>query len=769
MLIAVLSGFIISLLLVPFGRFVKGRLSALISLLPIVLFAYFTSYIPAISAGNNISVSYDWVPSLGVNLDFHLDGLSMLFSLLITGIGALVFLYASSYLKGHPYIDRFYGYLSMFMAAMLGLVLSDNILLLFVFWELTSISSFFLIGFNTDNASSRRSALVALTITGGGGFLLLAALVTMARYSGSFSIQDMISQSELLKNHVLYGWMVAFLFAGAFTKSAQFPFHFWLPGAMKAPTPVSAYLHSATMVKAGVYILARMFPVLGGTDYWTYPLIIIGGLTMLYAAFHALFRTDLKSVLAYSTIAALGILVFLIGIGTPQSLMAASVFILVHALYKAALFLVTGVIDHETGSRDVTWLSGLRKVMFPLALAGLFAALSSAGLPFTFGFIGKDLIYESTLHEPGNWGIGLTSVALATNILLLYAGFVAGIKPFSGPLPERLSAVRLPHATMWMPPLLLAVLGLVFGCFPSLADGALLLPAAVSMAGQEIISPLKIWHGFNIVLLLSAVTLIAGTLLYFVMKPSPTRILFVQRFDRLAPERLFNQFSRTILRLSSRYTNTLHSGYLRLYLLAIISFTIVLLGYKLWVGGATYIDIATLSPIRFYEVAVGVTLIGAVFLAILTPSRLTSVVALSAMGLSICLLFLFYSAPDLAMTQFTIDTLTVVLFVLVLFRLPPYLNFANPKVKLRDTVVATAFGLIIALIAIQVLAVPKNSEISDYYGDNAYLLAKGKNVVNVILVDFRGMDTMFEIVVLSIAAIGVFSLLKLRLKATEKE
>lgn len=769
MLIAVLSGFAISLLLVPFGRFVRDRLSILVSLLPIALFTYFASFIPAISSGVTISAHYDWVPSMGVNFDFHLDGLSLLFSLLITGIGSLVFLYASSYLKGHHYIDRFYAYLSMFMAAMLGLVLADNVLLLFVFWELTSISSFFLIGFNNDNAASRRSSLVALTITGGGGFLLLASVVMMAWYTGSFSIQDMVSQSELLKSHVLYGWILAFLFVGAFTKSAQFPFHFWLPGAMKAPTPVSAYLHSATMVKAGVYLLARMFPVLGGTELWTYPLVIIGGITMLYAAFHSLFRTDLKAILAYSTIAALGILVFLIGIGTPESLLAASVFILVHALYKASLFLITGVIDHETGSRDVTWLSGLRKVMLPLAIAGLLAALSSAGLPFTFGFIGKDLIYESTLHIQGEWAIGLTAVALVTNIMLLYAGFVAGIKPFSGGLPQQLSSVRLPQVWMWAPPLLLAVLGVIFGCFPSLVDGSLLNPAAASMAGHAIVSPLKIWHGFNLVLLLSAVTLVAGGLLYVIMRPKTTRINWLRRIDQFAPEQIFSRFYGGVINISHHYTNTAHNGYLRLYMFTIICFTTLLLGYQLLMGGGIYIDLDVISPIRFYEVAVGVILIGAVFLAILTPSRLTSVVALSVMGLAICLLFVFYSAPDLAMTQFTIDTLTVVLFVLVLFRLPPYLNFANPRVKLRDSILATVFGVFIALIAIQVLAVPKSSEISDYYGDNAYLLAKGKNVVNVILVDFRGIDTMFEIVVLSIAAIGVFSLLKLRLKPSEKE
>src|SRR5690606_28248442 len=261
------------------------------------------------------------------------------------------------------------------------------------------------IGFNNDHAESRKSSLIALGITGGGGFLLMAGLILMGHLSGSYSIQEMLGANEYLKNHELYGWILALVFAGAFTKSAQFPFHFWLPGAMKAPTPVSAYLHSATMVKAGIYLLARLNPVLGGTDAWMYPLVDVGGITMLYSAFHRLFPTGLKGILAYSAIAALGLLVFLIGIGTPEALLAASVFILVHALYKASLFLVAGVIDHQTGSRDVTWLSGLRKVMFPLAAAGLLAAVSSAGLPFTLGFIGKDLIYESTLHEPGNWGL----------------------------------------------------------------------------------------------------------------------------------------------------------------------------------------------------------------------------------------------------------------------------------------------------------------------------------------------------------------------------
>ena len=769
MLIAVLAGLIVSILYIPFGKYLKGRLAVLAALLPIGLFGYFASFIPAIQAGRHIHYHQPWVPSLGVNFDFHLDGLSLLFSLLITGIGSLVFLYAAPYLKGHRYLDRFYAYLSLFMAAMLGVVLSDNVLLLFIFWELTSISSFFLIGFNNDNAASRKSSLIALGVTGGGGFLLMAGLILMGHLSGSYAIQEMLGTNEYLKNHALYGLILLLVFAGAFTKSAQFPFHFWLPGAMKAPTPVSAYLHSATMVKAGVYLLARLQPVLGGTDLWMYPLVAIGGITMLYSAFHSIFRTDLKSILAYSTVAALGMLVFLIGIGTAESLLAASVFILVHALYKASLFLTAGVIDHETGTRDITQLSGLRKVLMPLSIAGLLAALSSAGLPLTFGFIGKDLIYEATLHTTGILTLVLTALAVLTNILLLCAGFLAGIKPFAGTLPDHFNQVHLPHALMWSAPLLLAVLGVVFGCIPWLADGALLNPAAQAMHQATINAPLQLWHGFNLVLLLSGVTLVLGTLLYFVRRPSAASLASIERYNTLSPKHVIGQVARYARKLSVRYTRTLHNGYLRVYLLCIIVVAVLLLAIRLVTGGPIRLTIDHLSPVSTYEVVVAVILIAAVYITVTAYSRLTVVVATSVLGYCVCLLFVFYSAPDLAMTQFSIDTLTVVLFVLVLFRLPPFLNFANRKIRIRDGLVASSFGLVIALIALQVLNQPVDPEVSQFYGDNAYTLAKGKNVVNVILVDFRGLDTMFEIVVLSIAAIGVVSLLKLRLKATEKE
>lgn len=768
MLTAVLSGFVVAALFVPFGKYFKGKWAPAVALLPLALFGYFLRFLPEISAGNTFRSDTPWVPSLGINLNFYLDGLSLLFALLITGIGTLVFLYAVPYLKGHRYLDRFFGYLTLFMTAMLGMVLADNILLFFIFWELTSISSFFLIGFNNESAASRKSALVALGITGGGGFMLMAGLVLMGYLSGTYSIQEMIASNALIKEHALYGWILLFVFSGAFTKSAQFPFHFWLPGAMKAPTPVSAYLHSATMVKAGVFLLARLFPVLGGTDFWTWPLVGIGGLTMLYAAIHALFRTDLKAVLAYTTVSALGMLVFLIGIGTKESLIAASVFILVHALYKATLFLVTGIVDLKTGTRDITRLGGLRRVMFPVALAALFAALSSAGLPLTYGFIGKDLIYEATLGQPGQLAMILTGLALVTNTLLLVGGFLAGIRPFSGKSPTSVAHIPKTQPMLWFAPLLLGTLGLILGCFPFLANG-LSQATAAAISHTSVKMELKIWHGFNGVLLLSAVTLVAGTILYFMTNPSTKSQERLAHLEKWSTRHLISQIHQFLLTISHRYTGFWHNGYLRSYLFKILTFSAGLMLIKLFSIGLFPLDMSNISPVTIYEIVVSIIMLIAIYLTITTSSRLTAVVGTSVVGYCICLFFVFYSAPDLALTQFTIDTLTVVLFVLVLFRLPSFLKFANNHIKIRDAILSIVFGLGVAFTALHVLNEPVNNEVSSFFGDNAYRLAKGKNVVNVILVDFRGLDTMFEIVVLSIAAIGVYSLLKLRLKPTDKE
>jgi multicomponent Na+:H+ antiporter subunit A len=767
LLFSVLAGFTFAILLLLTGKFFKGKAAIVASALPLALFVWFCSFIPEIAAGRTITQIYPWVPELGVNLSFHLDGLSLLFALMITGIGTLVFIYTGPYLKGHPFLDRFYGYLSIFMGAMLGVVLSDNLLSLFIFWELTSISSFFLIGFNNNEPASRKSALKALGITGFGGLALLAAGILMGQLAGTYSIQEILNSGVSFQTHGSYVAIIVLVFIAAFTKSAQFPFHFWLPGAMKAPTPVSTYLHSATMVKAGIYLLMRFTPMLGNDEIWNTTLIVVGGTTMVFAAFHTLFRTDLKGILAYSTIAALGILVFLIGLGTEAALLAAVVFIVVHALYKATLFLVTGILDHETGTRDITKLSGLKKVMMPVAIIGLLAAISNAGLPPAIGFIGKDLIYEATMHM-GLSAILLTSMAVVTNILLLYAGFLVGIKPFFGKLPEALSNTHAPSLLLILPPALLALMGISFGIYPGWVDYSILQPALKSIIPLATSTPIKLWHGFNTALLLSGITVAAGIVLYFVLKPSQKLEVAMARLEFLAPERLILGLSAGFQMFSKFITTLLQNGYLRFYLFTILTFMVVIIGYNMLLDWKLQVNYEQLMEITFYEMAILTIMLFAIIYAVFTESRLAAVAAMGVVGYAMCLLFVFYSAPDLAMTQFTIDTLTVILFVLVLYRLPRYLSFSNTAARIRDGILALSFGAMITLLVLEVLNEPHNLETGEFYADNAYILAKGKNVVNVILVDFRGFDTLVEITVLSIAAIGVFSLIKLRNKQWDR-
>lgn len=762
MIFTLLFCFFVALLLIFYGKKIKGSISYIVTILPLSLFIFFASQIGIVSSGEVPTQIIQWVPSLGVDLSFRLDGLALLFCLLITGIGTMVFLYTSYYLKGHTYLDRFYGYLSVFMAAMLGLVLSDNMISLFLFWELTSISSFFLIGFNNHDQGSRTSALQALAITGFGGLFLLAGAIVFGYIGGTFSIQELLNSGIDFKESPYYIALLVFIFGAAFTKSAQFPFHFWLPGAMKAPTPVSTYLHSATMVKAGIYLLLRFTPVLGDHTYWTTTLVTVGAITMLYAAFHTLFRIDLKGILAYSTIAVLGILVFLIGIGTPLALQAVVVFILVHALYKAALFLITGIIDHETGTRDITKLQGLKAVMMPVAVAGILAMFTNAGMFPSFGFIGKDLIYEATMET--NFAILFTAMAILTNVLLLYAGYQVGIRPFFGVLPATFSQVHLPDKRLWMPPLLLGILGMILGLFPSLVDITIFQPLLAELLPNHQSEPVKLWHGLNVVLYLSILTVVLGIALLYFLKPTSKKEVGLTQFNAIAPRSIFRGLAHLFQKFAILWTNTFQNGYLRNYILTIIVFLTFLISYYLVSHVTFQIDFSTLLDLTVYEVATVLIMIVAIFFAVFTKSRLSAVAAMGVIGYTICLIFVYYSAPDLAMTQFTIDTLTVILFVLVLYRLPKYLNLSETKTRIRDAFVAVLFGSLITVLAIEVLQVSHDGATKQFYAENAYVLAKGKNIVNVILVDFRGMDTMIEITVLAIAALGVFGLLKLRIR-----
>jgi multicomponent Na+:H+ antiporter subunit A len=762
MLLAVLSGFLFAVLLLAMGPWIRGQGARWAALLPLGLFGYLCSSFGDLAAGQVWTESYAWAPSLGVTLAFRLDGLSLLFGLLITGIGTLVFVYTSAYMRGDALLDRFYGYLAMFMAAMLGLVFSDNVISLFVFWELTSITSYFLIGYKHYDPASRRSALLALGITGLGGMLLLAGLLMMAALTDTYSIQEMMASGVKLPEQAGYSLILVFVLGGAFTKSAQFPFHYWLPAAMKAPTPVSTYLHSATMVKAGIYVLFRFSPLLGGHAAWHDTLTLVGGFTMVYGAAQAIFRTDLKSILAYSTISALGILTFLIGLGTQVALLAAGVFILVHALYKATLFLVAGILDHETGTRDVTQLRGLGRVMVPVAAAGMLAALSNAGVPPLLGFIGKDLIYEAALQmEQG--AVLLTAVAVLTKVLLVYAGFIVGVRPFFGPRPEAFAQVHMPALRLWLPPLLLGLLCLVFGLFPGGVEAVLARPTleAVQLGGYT--GHLKLWHGFNLVLGLSALTIGLGSIGYLLVTPRTAYEQALARLEPIAPRALTGRVTQGFEQASRAWLGLVQRGYLRVYLLIVMGFLVLLIGPWILQYATFEALIDQLLAVTWYEAIIMGIMVVAVVFAAFTGSRLVAVAALGVMGFAISLIFVFYSAPDLAMTQFSIDTLTVILFVLVLYRLPRYLPLTHLSSKLRDGALALAFGGLMTLLVLWVMAQPQQRATADYYSEHAYILAKGKNVVNVILVDFRGTDTLVEITVLVIAALGVFALLRLTL------
>lgn len=767
MLLAVLSGFIFAIALFAMEKKVLMLRGLLTTALPLSLFVYFTSLSGTVVQEQNIMWHYEWVPSLGIHLDFYLDGLSLLFSLLITGIGTLVFFYTSSYLKGHPNLVRFYIFLSVFMASMLGVVLADNLITLFIFWELTSISSFFLIGFNHDQHASRKSALNALAITGIGGMGLLAFSVWAGSLTGTYSIQEMLHHRSFFNEGPATIGLLVLILSAAFTKSAQFPFHFWLPGAMKAPTPVSTYLHSATMVKAGVYLLLRFSPHFAEHPFWHETLMIFGGFTMIYAGYQTLFKTDLKGILAYSTIGALGILVFLTGIGSQEALTAAILFILVHALYKATLFLITGIIDHQTHTRDISKLNGLRKIMPIVFVSGTVVALSSAGFPPTLGFVGKDLIYEATLHS--NLTILLTVVAIVTNIFMVYAGFLVGVKPFVGNLPTAIQGSKPPGFRLWLPTTILAALSVLLGLFPFIADFTFVRPFLQNFGFTEF-HPVKLWHGFNLVLLLSFVTILVGLIVYYFLKPTTKRELWFKRFDVLSPKTIIEKASNGFQFLSLKTTKLIQNGYLRNYILVLVLCVVAVLTYHIFVHGIFVYDFSTMTPMSSSDYIILGVMITAIGFSIFIRSRLAAIAGMGVVGYSMCFIFVFYSAPDLAMTQFSIDTLTVILFVLVLYRLPKYLKLSNLKVKIRDLMISLFLGTLISLITLEIMFTPGPiKETSEFYIENAYHLAHGKNIVNVILVDFRGIDTLIEIIVLTIAAIGVFGLLKLNLKNIRKE
>ena len=764
-LISVFSGFILTVAVPVINRFGRKWTGWILAILPLSLTINFTRYIPHVKAGETIQVSYSWIPSMGINISFFIDGLSLLFALIITGIGTLVMIYGGGYLAAHRNLGRFYVYLLIFMAAMVGLVLSDNLITMFIFWELTSISSYLLIGFEHDRDSSRKAALQALLVTGAGGLALLAGLLLLGHISGNWEFSRLLALNSDIRDHALYVPILLLILLGAYTKSAQIPFHFWLPGAMEAPTPVSAYLHSATMVKAGIYLLARLNPILGGTDEWHYLVALAGALTMLVGGLLALPQTDLKRLLAYSTISALGTMVMLLGLSTTLATKAAIVFLLVHALYKSSLFMMAGAVDHETGTRDVPSLSGLIKRMPVTAAAAALAAFSMSGFPPLLGFISKELLYEAKLQAP-RAGLVILMAGFIANVINVTMAAIVGIRPFIG---ARKSTPRKGHEAplaLWFGPIITAFAGLLLGLFPDLISTTLISPAVSAVRAEMTILKLKLWHGLSPVFMLSVFTALSGFGLFFArysIRRFAARLAFLRK---LTPAHLYDLAIRTMLAVANWQTRVLQNGRLQIYILVVMITTIGLVGYRLFTG-ATYIPFSSLEGVRLYEIGIAVVILFAAYKAVHTQSRLGAVAALGVVGFSIALIYVLYSAPDLAMTQILVETLTVVLFVLILYRLPQYVNLSGTSSRLRDAVIALTFGAMMTTLVLIATNIQLHHAISGFFAENSLPQANGRNIVNVILVDFRALDTIGEITVLSVAALGVHALLRTKNQKSE--
>lgn len=709
---------------------------------------------PSVFAGNPPSFVAEWVPAIDLTFALQLNGWGLLLVLLVTGIGTLILTYTTGYMGGHPQATRLYSYLYSFMFSMAGLAMADHLLLFFIFWELTSITSYLLIGFNHSDPGARKSALQALLITGLGGMALLAGFILMADTAGTWLISELAAKSPEIIASPLYPAILALVLTGAFTKSAQFPFYFWLPNAMVAPTPVSAYLHSATMVKAGVFLMGLMLPVLGGTQAWTLTATIVGGITLIIGGLFGMRHTDLKKILAGSTLAVLGMLTLLLGIGTEKSVLAAVLVLLGHALYKATLFMVAGSIDHETGTRDTRVLGGLRKAMpFTAAAAGL-AALSKMGLPPLYGFLGKEYAYKSTLSSPAD--IALTATLLLGSAIVLALALRTGILPFW----RKASTATLPKhpheapASMLVGPLILAITGLLAGIMPFLFS-PLISKACTTIIGYPVDPVVKLWAGFNLPLLLSGITLVVGLLLFRFR----TQIASLQeKHTPPGAEAAYDGIFKSTLSFANWQTRMLQSGYLRNYLIIIIVATGALILSKL----ARFASLAEIS-VSGDLTPVGVILVGlmmgATILAAVSKSRLTALIALGTVGYGIALIFSMFSAPDLAITQILVETLTVVLFAWVVHKLPAYRSLSSRRSKLFDVTLASLSGIVVTILVLVSKSVTLGPRMSDALTEMSYPLAHGANVVNVILVDFRALDTWGEICVLAIASIGVWSLL----------
>ena len=758
-LLALLLPFIGAAVAPALTRVFKHNAAWLLALLPLWMFIHFAGFLGAVSDGGTVSGGYDWIPSFGVRFAWFLDGLSLTFALLISGIGTLIVLYSGGYMKGHPQQGRFFSFILMFMGAMQGLVVSDSFMMLFVFWELTSITSFLLIGFDHDREAARRAALQALIVTGMGGLSLLAGLLVIWNITGVQSLSGLLATGDALREAPFYLLALVLVLGGAFTKSAQFPLHFWLPNAMQAPTPVSAYLHSATMVKAGVYLLMRLNPVLGETAAWETILPVFGGVTLLVGTVVGIRQTELKQMLAYTTVASLGLLVMLTGFGSDRAIEAAVLYLVAHSMFKGALFMVAGLIDHETGVRDIRRLGGVGRDMPVSFAAGTMAALSMGGLPLFFGFLAKEEIYAA-LTAGASWGALLTAVAVIGNALMFALAFMVGLKPFIGARGDIRKNVHEGPALLWIGPLVLALAGLASALASEPAHHLVSSPMASAVAGKAVEIHASTVPHIGLPLMLSLVTIALGVAAYLLQNRLRDAVAGALQAIGWGPDRGFDQAMRGLLRFSFAITKLVQNGRLDIYL----TVTFATVALALLVPMVLYDELPRMPSLpgllahEWTVFAIAVIGLGAVVYA---KDRLTAIVSLGIQGLAVALIFMLFGAPDLSFTQFMIETLSVVILALVMTRLRLSPSDHRPiREKAVDVTISGACGLAFGLLLLKVTEMPFDATLSRFFEAHSLAIAHGRNIVNVIIVDFRGLDTLGEIAVVMIAGLAILALIR---------
>lgn len=765
-------------------------------IVPVLLAVYYATFIPQTANGKTSIEAFNWIPSLDIAFVSYLDGLSILFSVLISGIGALVVLYSIFYLdKTKEQLHNFYIYLLMFMTAMLGVVQSDNMITLYLFWELTSISSFLLIGYWFNRDKSRFGALKSMMITVAGGLFMLGGFVLLAIIGDTYSIRELIANPALVQ-HEYFTYALVFILLGAFTKSAQFPFYIWLPDAMEAPTPVSAYLHSATMVKAGIYLVARFTPIFAVSELWIWLVISIGLLTLFWGSLFAVKQTDLKGILAFSTVSQLGLIMSLLGAGAiayhvdgaadtvfKYAAFAAIFHLINHATFKGSLFMIAGIVDHETGTRDIRKLGGLMSLMpisFTVAVIG---SLSMAGLPPFNGFLSKEMfltamlsIKQFELFEFSTWGILFPIVAFIASIFTFVYSFYFVFKTFTGKLQED-ALPKKPHEApigMLISPIILATLVVVIFFVPNVVGDAFIKPAVAAIqpflysTPTDVAVHISAWHGFNTELKLTLGIVTLGAILFITLKK--WQKVYAIWPANLSLNRLYDfvmdvMFDRGAAKLSNLYMTDSMRQYLT-YMFAAIS--VLVIGTLYYTDGFA-LSFEGAAPVEIYDITLIIVLVTGTAVTLLAKSRITAIIGLGAVGYTVSLFFVIFNAPDLALTQLVIETISVALFLLAFYHLPK-LKKSEERVhfRLSRAVVSLAVGAMVTLLILSAHSQKLVPSIKTYYEETVYTLAGGGNIVNVILVDYRGFDTLFEITVLGIAGMGIYGMIKLRMARKEK-